>query len=188
MDFLNGEGALDVVVFVRELAESQPTMRADVVSKLVDCLGEIRASNVARVGLWILGEYAAQDVGGVFDAVCDCIGALESNKQAVDAAQEAEESGTKRKVELTTTVTVLPDGTYATQTALSESTKVVDDDSLKGPAIHRLIMEGDMFLGAVAMVTLTKLVLRMNDADDSRKIKALLVGCQLLRVLLFYFL
>lgn len=55
MDFLNGQGALDVVLFVREMVETYPDLRQSVLTKLIDCFSEIKDPSVYRVALWILG-------------------------------------------------------------------------------------------------------------------------------------
>ncbi len=51
IDFLNGEGALGVVEFVREIVETYPAMRKGVVAKLRDVMSDISASDVYRVAL-----------------------------------------------------------------------------------------------------------------------------------------
>jgi coatomer subunit beta len=78
-------------------------------------------------------------------------------------------------------VTVLPDGTYATQTALSESAKAAgDEDAFKGPALQKLVLDGDVFLGSVAVLALTKLVLKGADTAD-QKLRTLLLACNVLK-------
>jgi coatomer subunit beta len=193
MDFLNGEGSIDVILFVREIAETQPAMRGEVLSKLVDGISDIRASNVARGAYWILGEYAQGSViDAAFKAIQETLGPLpfiSDEQEAIAAGTVAApaETGKRSNLEITTTVTVLPDGTYATQTALTESTRTGDDED-QGPAIRKLILEGDWFLGAVAVVSLTKLALKKykEEGENSAAAKelalqTLLIGCSLVR-------
>lgn len=182
MDFLNGEGSIDVILFVREIAETQPAMRNDVLSKLVDGVSDIRASNVARGAFWILGEYATGEViDSAFKAIQETLGSLpfitdEQEAIAAGTAAPPVETG-KRAVEITTTVTVLPDGTYATQTALTESQRHTDEED-QGPAVRKLVLDGDWFLGAVAIVALTKLALKKAKevGENSPAAKELALG------------
>ena len=196
MDFLNGDGALDVIVFVRELIETQPAMRSEVLSKLLDSLSDIRAGNVARTALWIAGEYADGMDDDAFKAVMGCLGPLPFHHEpqpgsggAGDAAAAGGGAGgdkapSRPAVELTTTVTILPDGTYATQTALTESTRVTDEDANSGPFLRKLVLDGDYFLGSVAVVALTKMALRARTADPAafqrRAIDTLTLACGML--------
>ncbi|KAH9257651.1 hypothetical protein BASA81_004100 [Batrachochytrium salamandrivorans] len=172
MDFLNGEGSMDVILFVREIAETQPKMRTEVVAKLMDGLSEIKASNVARGAFWILGEYVDERdpvvLTNAIEAILECLGKMPfvspEEEQAVVSGVPSSSTALAglgqepKRVEITTTVQVLADGTYATQTALSESTRGLQEDL--GPCLRKLILDGDWFLAAVCVVCLTKLVLK----------------------------
>ena len=57
MDFLNGEGAMDVIIFVRAIVEQYPPLRASVLGKLISSIREIKCSSVLCVALWVLGTY-----------------------------------------------------------------------------------------------------------------------------------
>ena len=190
MDFLNGEGSIDVIIFVREIVETQISMRNDVVSRLLDGLSDIRASNVARGALWIVGEYVDGELlDSAFETIKEILGPLPfvTDEQEAAAAQGLNGDGSEgKKVEITTTVTILPDGSYSTQTALAESTRKADEED-KGPAIRKLILDGDWFLGAVAVVTLTKIVLKkykhVGDQVEAREmaLNTLLIACSLIK-------
>jgi coatomer subunit beta len=193
MDFLNGEGSIDVILFVREIAETQPAMRNDVISKLVDGLSDIRASNVARGAYWILGEYAQGEViEAAFKAIQESLGPLpfiteEQEAIAAGTAAPPVETGKRSNLEIQTTVTVLPDGTYATQTALTEANRAVDEED-QGPAVRKLILDGDWFLGSVAIVALTKLALKKYKSDGESSLGAkelglntLLTACSMIK-------
>lgn len=193
MDFLNVEGSIDVILFVRDIAETQPKMRGDVLSKLVDGVADIRISNVARGAFWILGEYAQGDlIDSAFKAIQETLGSLpfvteEQEAIAAGLAAPPVETGKRAAVEITTTVTVLPDGTYATQTALTESNRGGDDDD-SGPAVRKLILEGDWFLAAVAVVSLAKLALKKakevgetSAVAKEMALSTLLTACSLIK-------
>jgi len=174
MDFLNGPGALEVVLFVREIVESYPDLRAPVLSKLMDCFPEIKAAHVYRVAVWILGEYAEDDVTQTqaIDVIEECLGPLPFDK-SINKSDAANDDATDLsgptstnklpKAQLTTKVTVLPDGTYATQTAISEVESKAnkdDDPENAGPVLRNLILEGDYMLATVVVLSLTKMLLR----------------------------
>jgi vesicle coat complex subunit len=61
MDFMgdsNTASALDVVFFVREIAETNPKLRQDILQHLMNTFYQIRSSRVCSCALWIIGEYA----------------------------------------------------------------------------------------------------------------------------------
>jgi coatomer subunit beta len=130
MDFLNADGALSVIEFVREIIESYPEMRRGILVKLRDVAGEISASEVYRVALWILGQYSESDdeVAAALHTIRECIGPLPLTMTFVDytgmhnekisasaaSAAEAVSSSTSNSSK----PAVLADGTYATQSGL----------------------------------------------------------------------
>jgi len=184
MDFLGSDGAAGVIAFVREIVEGFPDLRASVLTKLYQRFGDIEASEVARVALWILGQYCddAPSLHSALSCIKECLGPLPLfapiskavvEEDAVSVASEAK----------STRPTVLSDGTYATQSAVSETDKKADagaaEDSI--PGLRKLLQKGDFFLGSVIASTLTKLALRTQElhGEDSRDAKAVLVGCLL---------
>ncbi len=204
MDFLNGPGALEVVLFVREIVESYPDLRESVLSKLMDCFPEIKAAHVYRVAVWILGEYAEDDATQTqaIDVIEECLGPLPFDKVGNkadasntndDATEMSGPSSVKPpKAQLTTKVTVLPDGTYATQTALSEveprNGGKDDDNENAGPVLRNLILEGDYLLATAVVLSLTKMILRSakrhGRADPQVKelsVKLLMICCALIQ-------
>lgn len=75
MDFLgdsNTSSALDVIFFVREIMETNPSLRDTIRARLLDSFSQIRSSRVCSCALWIIGEYCvtkadilqAYEVGG----------------------------------------------------------------------------------------------------------------------------
>ncbi|CAN0359231.1 unnamed protein product, partial [Hapterophycus canaliculatus] len=57
MDFLNGDGAMDVILFVRSIVEQYEALRPSILSKLIFSLRDMVNGPVIAVGIWILGEY-----------------------------------------------------------------------------------------------------------------------------------
>lgn len=158
MDFMgdaNQTSAVDVVLFVREIVESYPQLRDTVMPKLLQIFPTIQASRVSRVALWLLGEYcvSAEQVAAAFTMLKECLGELPfvgSGGEGDTAAPQVVAKAEGRPV-------VLADGSYATQTALEDSSASADSSL---PKLRGMLVGGDFFLATVVATTLTKLALR----------------------------
>ena len=167
MDFLNGDGATGVILFVREMVETYATLRESIMLKLVECLPDIKSARVYRAAVWILGEYS------------DSEAMIDQSKAAIDAilgpmpflAPPEEPSGggggeapsddqTAEARTQTSRPVVLADGTYATQSAVTEGARTIVQAEESPPVVRTLLCGGDFFLGAAIASALTKLVLR----------------------------
>jgi len=205
MDFLNGEGALSVIEFVREIVETFPDMRGTVLTKLRAVAGDIASSDVHRVALWILGQYSqsGDEVAAALHTIRECIGPLPLTipfSQYALASVAAGKSGAGGGAESDDTNTtsaaaakvkgpvVLADGTYASQSALEATGSGgkrggggTDLDDVPVPSLRRLLLAGDFYLGSVVASTLTKLALRTTElaGRESRSAKATLVDAML---------
>ncbi|ORZ31405.1 adaptin N terminal region-domain-containing protein [Catenaria anguillulae PL171] len=78
MDYLgdaSNASAVDVVAFVREVVQRFPELRPTIIQRLLAGLNDIKSGKVARGVLWILGEYASEDVASqVIDTVRRSLG------------------------------------------------------------------------------------------------------------------
>ncbi|KAG7534542.1 Armadillo-type fold [Arabidopsis thaliana x Arabidopsis arenosa] len=179
MDFLgdtNVASALDVAVFVREIIESNPKLRVSIITRLLDTFYQIRAAKVFPFALWIVGEYclSLSEVESGIATIKQCLGEM----PFYSASEEAESNDSSNKTPQNTSAIVssrrpaiLSDGTYATQSAASEtvfSPSTVAQGSLASGNLRSLILTGDFFLGAVVACTLTKLVLRLEEVQSSK--------------------
>ncbi|XP_010451794.1 PREDICTED: coatomer subunit beta-1 [Camelina sativa] len=179
MDFLgdtNVASALDVAVFVREIIESNPKLRVSIITRLLDTFYQIRAAKVFPFALWIVGEYclSLSEVKSGIATIKQCLGEM----PFFSASEEAESTDSSNKTPQNTAAIVssrrpaiLSDGTYATQSAASEtvfSPSTVAQGSLASGNLRSLILTGDFFLGAVVACTLTKLVLRLEEVQSSK--------------------
>ncbi|KAB1996166.1 hypothetical protein ES319_D13G212900v1 [Gossypium barbadense] len=166
MDFLgdsNVASAIDVVVFVREIIETNPKLRVSIITRLLDTFYQIRAARVCSCALWIIGEY------------CLSLSEVES---AIATIKQKEKLLMPKKTPQASSITissrrpaVLADGTYATQSAASEtafSPPTIVPGSLTSGNLRSLLLTGDFFLGAVVACTLTKLVLRLEEVQPSK--------------------
>ncbi|XP_074288079.1 coatomer subunit beta-1-like [Silene latifolia] len=180
MDFLgdtNVASAMDVVVFVREIIETNPKLRVSIITRLLDTFYQIRAARVCSCALWIIGEYclSLSEVESGIATIKQCLGDLpfftpseEGETQEAPKANQPASAGTvssRRPV-------VLADGTYATQsaaleTAMSPPTLVQGSLASQGN-LRSLLLSGDFFLGAVVACSLSKLVLRLEEVQPSK--------------------
>ncbi|KAG2726306.1 hypothetical protein I3843_01G102400 [Carya illinoinensis] len=179
MDFLgdsNVGSAVDVVVFVREIIETNPKLRVSIITRLLDTFYQIRAARVCSGALWIIGEYclSLSEVGSGIATIKQCLGELPF--YSVSEEEEATDSSKKDQQVNSITISskrpaILADGTYATQSAASEnafSLPTLVQGSFASGNLRSLLLTGDFFLGAVVAYTLTKLVLRLEEVQPSK--------------------
>ncbi|KAL4577964.1 hypothetical protein LXL04_014079 [Taraxacum kok-saghyz] len=171
MDFLgdsNVASAMDVIAFVREIIETNPKLRVSIVTRLLDTFYQIRAARVCSCALWIISEYclSLSEVENGIMTIKQSLGDL----PFYVASEEGEEK--KSQVNSITVSSkrpaILSDGTYATQTAASETVFPPTSgfqSTLTSVNLRSLLLTGDFFLGAVVACTLTKLVLRLTEVQ-----------------------
>ena len=183
MDFLgdsNTASALDVVFFVREIAETSPALREPILARLLDCFYQIRSSRVAACALWILGEYcgSASELEAALATLKLSLGPTPFYTEA-EAAPEGPETiggeggaGPAAPKPLASAPApskrpaILSDGTYATQSAVAESAALsASPSALAGssavPSLRAMLLARDFFLASSVASALTKLVLRL---------------------------
>lgn len=193
---LNTTAAYEVITFVKEVVEKFPDLRDAILRRLILALPHVKSGKVFRGALWVIGEYALEEsliqeswkyIRGSIGEVPIIASELKLKKR--DDTEESQEEETeydgkpRRKGPV-----VLPDGTYATESALtSETTDSLESDS-KTP-IRKQILAGDFYLGAVLASTLVKLILRLQSLKQTQekilnglKAEALLIMVSVLRV------
>lgn len=190
---LSTGAACDVITFVKEVVEKFPESRSTIIEKLVSSLSGVKSGKVYRGALWILGEYSEDEpavkeswkflrsnIGEVPILVGEKKQTDDANNENSAAKAEHTSSSTKRGP------TVLPDGTYATENALTATYESTEDDD-EFP-IRKLILAGDFYLASVLASTLVKLVLRLERVQTTEKhlnalrAEALLIMVSILRV------
>lgn len=168
--------AVDVIAFVREVVEKFPDLRAAIIEKLLDAFCELRSSRVIRGALWILGEYSLQvsEIDEFWKKIREAIGTLplmlsgDSFNQAAATAAAAE-----MDVASISSRRILPDGTYATESAVT-SKNVVDTQRSVKTFLRSLLLSGDYFLGTVLASTLSKVIIRFSQlSQDTRRINSI---------------
>ncbi|KAF5745323.1 Coatomer beta subunit isoform 1 [Tripterygium wilfordii] len=179
MDFLgdsNVASAVDVAVFVREIIETNSKLRVSIITRLLDTFYQIRAARVCSCALWIIGEHclSLSEVESGLATIKQCLGEL----PFFSMSEEGEATDSTKKVQPVNSMAVssrrpaiLADGTYATQSAASESAfspPTIVQGSLASGNLRSLLLTGDFFLGAVVSCTLTKLLLRLEEVQPSK--------------------
>eukprot|EP01090_Pellita_catalonica_P020959 TRINITY_DN7712_c0_g1_i2.p1 TRINITY_DN7712_c0_g1~~TRINITY_DN7712_c0_g1_i2.p1 ORF type:complete len:973 (+),score=184.69 TRINITY_DN7712_c0_g1_i2:54-2972(+) len=194
MDFIGDssvQSAIDVVTFVREVMETYPDLRAEVLNNLLESLHQIKSAKVYRAALWIVGEYAltTEDIDLAFTSISEELGDVPFRPNKAQSEDEAEdedgEEGEKAQRGGNAKGVLNADGTYASQSVFSEKEKILSvETGSEILSLRSFILTGDFFLSAVLATTLTKLVLRSFQSDIgeanknafSAKVTLILVG------------
>jgi len=166
MDFLGTESGMQVIIFVRAIVEQYPALRPGLLSKLVTSLDDVQSNQVLCVCLWILGEYSetVESITDAFEAITEQAGEPPftlQDKEKEDAEKAAADASAAPKI--VTKNVVLADGTYATQTVYSEAKTPVNDST---PALRKMLIAGDIFLGETLASALTKMCLRVSEFPE----------------------
>ncbi|XAR67766.1 hypothetical protein NMG60_11002659 [Bertholletia excelsa] len=180
MDFLgdsNVASAIDVVIFVREIIETNPKLRVSIITRLLDTFYQIRAARVCSFALWIIGEYclSLSEVDNGIATIKQCLGELPFYTPTEEGEGEDASKNSQQANSITVSSrrpAILADGTYATQSAALETAMspptLVQGSLISVGNLRSLILSGDFFLGAVVACTLTKLVLRLEEVQPSK--------------------
>ncbi|KAJ2817271.1 coatomer subunit beta, partial [Coemansia sp. 'formosensis'] len=192
--------ATDAIIFVREVAEKFPGLRQNIIKHLVSSFLDFKTGKVIRGALWILGEYAesGDEIRDVWTKLREAIGELPLLAAEQRELEASKESGDKSPLEPTAAVSVpasrrvLPDGTYATESAMTASASASASTALKldsKPPLRAVLLHSDFFTGTVLASTLAKLVLRFarleGESDEqlnSLRAEAVLIMAGVIRV------
>ncbi|ABN68464.2 coatomer beta subunit [Scheffersomyces stipitis CBS 6054] len=191
MSDLNTTAAYEVITFVKEVVEKFPDLRKTIITRLISVLPSIKSGKVFRGAFWIIGEYALEEslVQEAWKYIRSSIGEVPivaSEKRAAEGnAPDVEEYSNGSTEHTKKGPVVLPDGTYATESALTAEVKDTSND--EKPPVRKHILDGDFYLAAVLSSTLVKLVLRLHRLKASQsvlnasKAEALLIMVSILR-------
>jgi coatomer subunit beta len=90
--------------------------------------------------------------------------------------EKEQKEAPKKEPTKSSVVRVLADGTYATQSALTESSSTSTASKAPSvPHLRALLLGGDFFLGSVLSATLTKLALKSIDQEIEQVTKNMVV-------------
>jgi coatomer subunit beta len=163
MEFLgdvNNPSAVDVVAFVRQVVEKFPDLRPSILEKLMETFVDMKSSKVFRGTLWILGEYCQDEkeineAWGQIRQVLGEIPLLASEQRLLDQVEQEESDQDKDEggKNGTSSRRILPDGTYATESAYTEPSAAARLDSVKSAAKPPLRGKSMMMVaGCILMV------------------------------------
>ncbi|KAD7478488.1 hypothetical protein E3N88_01624 [Mikania micrantha] len=179
----DGEYRQMLIQAIHSCAVKFPEVAGTVVHMLVDFLGDsnvasamdIRSARVCSCALWIISEYclSLSEVESGITVIKQCLGDLPFYLASEDG--ENTNNSSRRSQQVNTIAVsskrpaILADGTYATQSAASETAfsapTLVNTTPNSGNL--RFLLTGDFFLGAVVSCTLTRLVLRLTEVQTS---------------------
>ena len=164
LDFLGGDGGYDVLQCVKSIVEQYPNFRPTIIRKIIDNFDEITSADALRVALWLLGEYSdAVDTSSGESMIADAFEAIRAllGDPPFISAKDAEDKKPEESTATTITNTkniVLADGTYASVTTTETIGGTAADEAQ--PHLRKLVSGGDILLGTVASVCLTKMSLK----------------------------
>ncbi|CUG86806.1 coatamer beta subunit, putative [Bodo saltans] len=158
MDYICEPGAssYDVIIFIREVMQSQSELRADLLSRMSNSFQMISSPKVMRAVLWLFGVHckSAEHITSIFDQLKQSLNPLPL-AAAVTSAQTIEDDGPSTVA----TTTVREDGTYVMNIVLADKRKEAERSDLTG--VRSQIVAGDFFLAAAFANTLAKLVVQL---------------------------
>lgn len=173
LEFLSGEGGLNVIQCVKSIVEQYPNFRPTVMRKIIDNFEEMTVASAYKIGLWMLGEYSdtIDPATGkpmlidAFETIRKLMGdaPFAVAKEAVPEGTAAEGTGAAQPKSTTVTKNVvLADGTYSVVTTQVNAAPVLDGGSEKYH-LRKLIVSnrGDVQLATAAALALTKIAVRV---------------------------
>jgi len=192
MEFISefsNTSAVDVITFIKEVVEKFPDLRAGIIEKLLSTLSDIGAKKVFRGALWILGEYCTEerDIKDALRGIRNSVGELpilDTERRLLEKQDDEDETnGTEIHVP-SSTRRVLADGTYATESALTDAKTAAKLEAVKSaskPPLRctpptstiltaALILDGDYYLATILSSTLAKLVMRFSELPDTTEL------------------
>ncbi|KAE8732529.1 Coatomer subunit beta-2 [Hibiscus syriacus] len=129
MDFLGDSNIASaiVVVFVREIIETNPKLRVSIITTLLDTFYQIRAARVCSCALWIVGEYclSLSEVESGIATIKQCLGEL----PFYSVSEEGEGTDASKKTPQANSITVssrrpaiFPDGVQPSKVEVNKAT------------------------------------------------------------------
>lgn len=196
---LNSIAATGVISFIKDVIERYPQLRTNILNHLLEALENIRSAKAYRAALWILGEFSEtnEEIHASWKHIRSSVGEvpilqaelrkLNQNKEEDEDENEAEANGEEKKA---SGPVVLPDGTYAMESAFDKTNKNTNSEDIEEgsiPPMRRFILKGDFYTSSVLASTILKLVLRFEKLStdisitNALKAEALLILVSIVR-------
>lgn len=196
IDNLNSIAASGVISFVKEVIEKYPQLRSDILNHLVNAMDRIKSAKAYRGALWILGEYSetVEEIQSSWKHIRSSVGEvpiLQSEVKKLTQIQEDKEETINDDEKKPTGPVILPDGTYATESAFGSglvNKKISHDEKESRPPLRRFILNGDFYTSSILSNTIVKLVLKFekvstdSDVCNALKAEGLLILVSIVRV------
>ncbi|KAJ9053744.1 coatomer subunit beta [Entomophthora muscae] len=176
--------AVDVVTFIKEIAELIPELRSVIVESLLQAFDDIKPSRAIRGALWVMGEYSStpETIQSSWHKIREAVGdvPIVASEQALldkieDQPDVAEHTSSAPRVNA--------DGTYATEASFTAQAKVAPSSRSH---LRSLLIVGDFYLGSTLATTLTKLVLQFSklstESPNAMRAEAMLMMTSIIRL------
>merc|ERR1719343_1651225 len=178
-------------MYLRELVANYPELRAPILQRLAETVGDIPQSRVLRGCLWVLGEYCEDEesIVNVITAVLTSLKPLpflpaeETTKDKKDGEKSEKEKKPAAAPKITTQTVVLADGTYGTKTVYeqAEGEEAAEKEVKKSP-LRNAIVGGDQLLCSALACALTRLCLRFPGVPQAMKNEVMFVMANLYKI------
>ena len=193
---LNSVAASGIIAFIKEVIEKYPQLRANILENMVQTLDKVRSAKAYRGALWIMGEYAEgeSEIQHCWKHIRNSVGEVPILQSEIKKLTQNQEHTEENEVDATAKPTgpvILPDGTYATESAFDVKTSqksVTDEERDSRPPIRRFVLSGDFYTAAILANTIIKLVLKFENVSKNKtvinalKAEALLILVSIVRV------
>ncbi|KAM9959943.1 hypothetical protein ACTFIW_007175 [Dictyostelium discoideum] len=112
--------AVDVVIFLREVVETYPSLRELIIKKLIENLSSIKVSKVYRVAVWVIAEYVTclEDLQYAMTSITNDLEELLKPKQTEEVIMETK---AKVKIEKVSIQKLIADGDWYLASCISSS-------------------------------------------------------------------
>jgi len=159
----------EVAAFLQHLMNNYPQLASNIYDKLHYIFSEIKTSTVYRTVMWMMAEHS-EDPKRSINCILSAVGErpfINKRERAQQTENQTEEQNVHRTV-------ILPDGTYGTQ--------IISSTELKKPThvtgLRKLLTEVeevDFYLVTVLAVTLTKLYFKLENSQQDKCLKEILL-------------
>lgn len=195
---LNSIAATGVMSFIKDVIERYPQLRTDILNHLLDALENIKSAKAYRAALWILGEFSETnpEIQASWKHIRSSVGEVpilqaELRKLSQNKEEDEEEGDANEGEKKTSGPVILPDGTYAMESAFDKAKKNPSSENIEEeeaiPPMRRFILKGDFYTSSVLASTILKLVLRFEkltkdlSITNALKAEALLILVSIVR-------
>lgn len=157
----SGPSAYDVIVFIREVMQTQKELRKELLDKMAQLFQMIASPKVLRTVLWLFGVHCTtiEQIAAIVAQLKQVLAPLPLTPPVVAGVNAAGAAAAADETSTVATTTVREDGTYVMNIALVSKRTEVERSDLTG--LRAQITGGDFFLAATLANTLAKLTVAL---------------------------